>query len=395
MDTQSLSARQRSCMDGPAVDHRDVPGGWAQSLNADPAARSTVRRIAASWRRLTGGRETPDPDRRTLVACSGGADSTALLLALAAACPERIVAAHVRHDLRPEADAAADERAVEALARRLGVGFTRADVAVRSRPGNVEANARRARYAALATLASEQGCRFVATGHQADDVLETMLMRLVRGAGPRGLAGIAPRRQMAVGPDPATPARAPLLLVRPMLEATHADAEAICRAAGVAWQRDATNADTTRWRARLRRDVLPVLRELRADAAIRAAASARLLREAAGMLEQEARVLLDSGRVPRPAAAAEPGATYEWPRSRIDGVPGVVLGEALRLLDASLRERDVRSIRRGLRGPDRRRRAWAFGRIRVAADRERVTIHIANAPDDARAADVSRRSGRS
>ncbi|MCA9287188.1 MAG: tRNA lysidine(34) synthetase TilS, partial [Phycisphaerales bacterium] len=318
----------------------------------------------------------------------------ALLLALAVACPEQIVAAHVRHDLRPEAHAAEDERAVEELARRLRIGFVRADVAVRALVGNEEANARRARYAALARLAREAGCGFVATGHQADDVLETMLMRLLRGAGPRGLGGIAPRRRLAGGPASASAPDASIVLVRPMLDATRADAESICRAAGVAWREDATNADATRWRARLRRDVLPVLRDLRGDAARRAVASARLLREAHAMLDAEARALLDAG-ARTPALATQPGKSYEWPRASIEAVPGVVLGEALRLLDSSLRERDARAIRRGLREPDRRRREWSFGRTRVEADRERFVVRVAPLPEDATASDTTRQSPRS
>lgn len=269
---------------------------------------ASARAVAREWRRLTASCEE-GAGRRTLVACSGGADSTALLLVLAAASPE-IVVGHVVHDLRGERESLADRDAVRGLAGGLGLMFVTASVAARAHPGNLEGNARRLRYAALAQLARESGCGFVATGHHAEDQLETMLMRLLRGAGPEGLRGLR-RARRAEG----------VRVIRPMLEVTHADAEAICRAVGVVWREDATNADVSRRRGALRALVLPRLRELEPGGAVRASRAARLVGEAWALVEARALAL-----------RREDG----WTREELRAEAGIVVGEVLRRRAAEL-----------------------------------------------------------
>ncbi len=219
-----------------------------------------VRRIVVSWRRLTGGRGVRDEARATLVACSGGADSSALLLALATVAHRaRIAVAHIVHDMRPEDEARRDQELTADLCARLGLTLHVGRVGVASQPGNTEANARRARYAELAAIARRSGYGHVATGHHADDQLETVLMRLMRGSGAKGLSGIHPVRPLDG-----------CALIRPMLEVTHADAEGLCRRCGWVWAEDRTNADLSRRRAALRRRVLPALREIEPRAALHA-----------------------------------------------------------------------------------------------------------------------------
>lgn len=244
----------------------------------------TVRRILARWRSLTGGTGVRDPDRRTLVAFSGGADSSALLLALAtqASC---IVAAHVVHDMRPEAEALADLAACERLCRSIGVPLVSRRVGVCG-GGNIEAVARRERYQALAALAVENGCRFVATGHHAEDQLETILMRLLRGSGPRGLRGIFARRRLADG----------ITLVRPMLHLRRLDAERLCGSCGWTWRVDATNADTSRVRARLRHDVVPLLEAIAPGAAVRSSSAAAAAAAAFAVIRAQAMELVLASR---------------------------------------------------------------------------------------------------
>lgn len=222
-----------------------------------------------------------DPERRTLIACSAGADSSALALCLAAA-GNNLVVAHILHDLRPEDDAAADLEAARSLAFGLSLPFASTSVSCKSKGGNLEAIARRERYAALVALAREHACPFIATAHHADDQLETLLMRLIRGSGPRGLSGIAPKRRLARG----------ITLIRPMLDITRADAEAICRDAGVSWATDATNSDRTRLRAALRQDVLPALRRIAPSIAITAGRVAAVQREIARELDHAASKLV-------------------------------------------------------------------------------------------------------
>ncbi len=218
-----------------------------------------------------------------LAAVSGGADSVALLDVLRGLAPDlgiTLRAVHVDHGLRPEA--AADAAFVADLCRvwALPLRVEQVEVA-RGAPADwegTEAAARRARYAAYRRAAVAAGAHRVATGHTADDQAETVVMRLLDGAGPRGLGGIAPVR----GP-----------YVRPLLDASRAAARAHLAAHGVAWVEDATNHDLRFVRNRVRADVLPFL-AARLDPGIsawlgQAAARARGL---VAELEEEAAAVL-------------------------------------------------------------------------------------------------------
>jgi len=125
-----------------------------------------------------------------VVAVSGGADSVALVRALHAASPGPLTVAHFHHGLRG-ADADADAAFVRDLAAHLGLAFRLGGADVAAAGGNLEATARRLRYAWLGEVAAEVGAAWVATGHTADDQAETVLHRLVRGTGLQGLRGIA------------------------------------------------------------------------------------------------------------------------------------------------------------------------------------------------------------
>ncbi|WP_412063101.1 tRNA lysidine(34) synthetase TilS [Rubrivirga sp. IMCC45206] len=182
---------------------------------------------------------------RLMVAASGGVDSTVLLHTLVALGVD-VVAAHVDHSLR--SDSADDGAFVAALATSLGVPWVRRTVAVGE--GNVQAEARRARYAALAEAAREQVCVAVATGHTATDQAETVLLALARGAGLRGLAGMPPVRPLAEG----------IVLARPLLQSSRAEVEAVARQRGWAWREDPSNATDRFTRNRLRHTALPALR---------------------------------------------------------------------------------------------------------------------------------------
>lgn len=184
-----------------------------------------------------------------LVAVSGGADSVALLDVLRELAPPlglSIACVHVDHGLRPGAPV--DAEFVERLCAELGIAFHLERVTVRRGPPweGLEAEARRARYAALESRARAAGATRIATGHTADDQAETVLMRLLQGAGPRGLAGIAPVRGR---------------LVRPLLEIRREEIVAHLRSLGTAWVEDETNSDHRFLRNRLRHDVLPALVE--------------------------------------------------------------------------------------------------------------------------------------
>lgn len=205
------------------------------------------------------------PSDTVLAAVSGGADSVALLLALLALRGElgiTVVAAHFDHGLRGAASTA-DRTFVEALARRFDVPCLAESGAVPA--GNVEAEARRVRYAFLERAADALGATKIATGHTRDDQAETVLLRLVRGAGPRGLGGIRPRRGR---------------IVRPLLRCDRIQVRGFLVEHGLEWRRDASNFDTAFERTRIRHGFLPALaRELNPRLAATLANLADLMRE--------------------------------------------------------------------------------------------------------------------
>ncbi len=217
---------------------------------------------------------------RLLLAVSGGADSTALLYAMATIAPLPnwsldLHVAHVNHHLRDTADE--DEDFVAECTAALDLPFYRTDIYPDQEDGNLEDVARDWRYSELASFADGLDADYIATGHHADDQLETMLMRLMRGSSVSGMSGIAPKRRIGV-----SRAR----LIRPMLWTDHFLAIGFLRAIKQPWREDETNQNDSRWRARLRKDVLPVLRELREDAAVKAAESADRMRDATNVIEQ-------------------------------------------------------------------------------------------------------------
>ena len=192
------------------------------------------------------------PSTRVLVALSGGSDSVALthlLLALAASGELSVAgAAHFNHQLRPGADA--DERFVAGVAAALGLRFVagRGDVGARARREgrSIEAAAHEARHEFLEHTRTELGADVVALGHTRDDQAETFLLRLLRGAGARGLAAMHPRNGC---------------IVRPLLNCRRAELQAYLRGAGIDSVRDETNEHPAVPRNRVRRELVPLLEE--------------------------------------------------------------------------------------------------------------------------------------
>ena len=174
------------------------------------------------------------------LAVSGGPDSMALLWLAHAALPGRIAAATVDHGLR--AEGAAEAAGVAEVCAALGVDH--AVLAVTLAPGNVQSQARAARYGALAGWAGEAGLAALATAHHADDQAETLLLRLNRGSGVAGLAGVRAR-----GRVPGTQ----LPLLRPLLGFRRTDLAGVVAATGIKAANDPSNHDDRYDRARLRK----------------------------------------------------------------------------------------------------------------------------------------------
>jgi tRNA(Ile)-lysidine synthase len=232
---------------------------------------------------------------RVLVALSGGPDSVALLhiLRTLEARGELVVAgaAHFNHQLRG-AEADADESFCRDLAAGTGIPFLagRADVAARARESgrSLEDAARQARYEFLNEAADSAGADAIAVGHSLDDQAETFLLRLIRGAGPAGLAGIRPRAGR---------------VVRPLLDISRAELRQYAAEHGLGFRDDSSNADVRIPRNRVRLELLPLLSQFSPAIAATLAREAALAREDEEFLDRLAIesaasiVLVESGNV--------------------------------------------------------------------------------------------------
>lgn len=211
-------------------------------MNANESVVDLVR--AAGVRQ---GWLAPGENGKILVALSGGGDSMAMLTALCEVCEDRIAAAHLEHGLRGD-DSIADARFVAEHCKSIGIEcFVRSvDVdAERSPAESSEMAGRRIRYAFFDEVASERGFSFIATGHTADDSIETMLYNFFRGTGLRGLVGITERRGM---------------IVRPVIRCRRDQLREHLKDKGVRWCEDATN-ETGRYKRNLiRNELLPWVR---------------------------------------------------------------------------------------------------------------------------------------
>jgi len=287
-----------------------------------------ARRLLAEWRRL--GWATRG--ERVVVAVSGGADSTALLLALeeltkAGRLALEVTAAHLDHGLRGE-KGAADARWVVKQSRALGFDVVngRAEVGALARAGrdNLEQAARRARYEFLSEVARGRGASTVLVAHTLDDQAETVLLRLLRGSGADGAGGMRPERTLEETArllEEAARARVDetgahedekrrqertadadekrigVSLRRPLLLwARRADTESYCRERGVEFRADEMNEDERFARVRVRRRLVPLLETFNPRAVEALARAAELLREDTDALERLAAELLEQSQ---------------------------------------------------------------------------------------------------
>ena len=225
------------------------------------AVRLAVRRALADL----------EPGSRVLVACSGGADSLALLAATvfeARTPAHTVIGVTVDHGLQP--GSAEHAKAVVEQMTMLGAESHAVTVEVGT-TGGPEAAARTARYAALDAVADEHLADVVLLGHTRDDQAETVLLGLARGSGARSLSGMAPRQGR---------------YRRPLLDLTREGTQAACAAEQLVPWDDPHNEDPAYTRVRVRRDVLPVLeRELGPGVTEALARTARLLRDDADALD--------------------------------------------------------------------------------------------------------------
>jgi tRNA(Ile)-lysidine synthase len=214
---------------------------------------------------------------RGIVLVSGGADSAATAAGLAGLLgPGAVTALHLNYGLRPDSDQ--DERTARELGARLGI-----EVQV-ERPelgeGNLQAQAREARYRAGERLRQARGAEWIATGHTRTDLAETVLYRLATSPGRRALLGLQPRRGA---------------IVRPLLSLDRDEVRRLASEAALPFRDDPTNAEPLFARNRLRNEVLPVLREIGPAEATIAETQAELAEEADALDRAVADALAESG----------------------------------------------------------------------------------------------------
>ncbi|MCH2136918.1 MAG: tRNA lysidine(34) synthetase TilS [Phycisphaerales bacterium] len=259
-------------------------------------------------------RDTQIESSPLLLALSGGPDSSALVGGMALlqrrGLAGLIRVAHVHHHQRPEAD----EEAALALQTAESLELPAQVLHLEAQPGATPAALRKQRYEALAIEAVRCNADAVLTGHHADDQLETVLLALVRGAGPNGLAGMPSSRTL----------RDDVRLVRPLLAAPRSACVDLCDRLEIAYCQDPTNTDPTTARGRLRRDVLPVLEAMRPAIATRVAAIAPTVGAAATAL---------SALLPRPSDGI-------WNRTQLARLPHAVTLAALHAAACELCEAD-------------------------------------------------------
>jgi tRNA(Ile)-lysidine synthase len=238
-----------------------------------------------------------DPGVEVVVLVSGGPDSACAAAGLVQYLgPNRVHALHVNYGLREAADG--DERVVRDLCAQL-----RLDLHVeRPRPGaleqgNLQAAARRARYAAAERLRVRAGAQWIATGHTRSDVAETVLYRLAASPGTRALMGLAPRFGR---------------VVRPLLDLSRSETRALAASGGLPFADDESNDDPAFARNRVRSQVMPALSELSAHAERNIFETRAELAEEAGLLERVAFRALEAAGSPAGATSVPAAALAGW-----------------------------------------------------------------------------------
>ncbi|HEX4630963.1 MAG TPA: tRNA lysidine(34) synthetase TilS [Chthoniobacterales bacterium] len=260
------------------------------------------------------------PTRRYLIGVSGGRDSVALLHLLTQSGYRRLVVCHLDHQLRGRSSAT-DAKFVKALARKLKleceIGRTDVTALAKRTKQSIETAGRTARYEFFARVARRHRCRMIFLGHHADDLAETFLLNLFRGAGAAGLAGmhrVATRAMKGVD----------LTIIRPLLGTTRAEIDAYLKAHRLKYREDATNETVGPVRNRIRHRIIPYIEK-------------QLGRKVSGALRRAALISADEA---------------EWAESLVDS--GSIQGAELSVKDLRTQPRALqrRTIHRWLQARD-------------------------------------------
>lgn len=262
-------------------------------MRRTPRISQFSRSLLVEWRKL----KLPTAGETIVVGVSGGADSTALLLALdelrsASKLANPICVAHLDHKLRKTS--AKDARWVSALAAKLGyecvVGRSKVAEIARVNNDNLEQAARQARYAFFERTARRKSAKYVVTAHTMDDQAETVLLRLMRGSAGSGLGGMEAMRPLT--------AKGSIQLVRPLLWARRYDTENYCRLRKADYLTDEMNSDSAFSRVRVRHELLPLMQSFNNRIVEALSRTAAQLREDRAVLFGDAGELLQRASLP-------------------------------------------------------------------------------------------------
>jgi len=252
-----------------------------------PRLNEFPRLLLVEWRKL----KLPVSDETVIVAVSGGADSTALLLALdelknAGKLGVKLCVAHLDHRLRETS--AEDALWVKKFAAELGyecvVGRRRVEETARTKKDNLEQAAREARYQFLERTAKRKSAKYILTGHTMDDQAETVLLRLMRGSAGGGLGGMEQSRPMGK--------KSAIQLVRPLMWARRSDTESYCRLRKASFLTDEMNSDQKFARVKVRNQLLPLMQSFNNKIVEALSRTASQLREDAAVLLNDSDALL-------------------------------------------------------------------------------------------------------
>ncbi len=242
-----------------------------------------VRNLLTEWRKL----DLPFADQTMIVAVSGGADSVSLVLALHELMERnklqlRFVVAHFNHHLRG-VESEKDSGFVQGIAEKLNLEFfTNLDhplTKLQNQKGNLEQNARLARYAFLTEVAEKCGAEAILIGHTKNDQAETLILNLIRGSGLDGLSGMKAVRKA----DP----KSKIKVIRPLLNwAKREDTEMFCLDYKVKFMDDAMNEDLKFVRVKIRKEIIPMLKKINPKIVETLSQTANLLGEQSAELEK-------------------------------------------------------------------------------------------------------------